>query len=234
MQRDIPLQGARNVRDLGGLHSRTGRTLRTHRFVRADSLEALHAIDVIQLLDYGVRMDIDLRGQRERRQWGDALSRVAEIQYAPISLLDGLDQHLDNVPASLGTLYVDVLRYCRHGFLAIFRQILSQPEGCVLFHCSAGKDRTGMVAALLLNLAGVPDEDIIADYTRSATNLHLALAQFGEQNAPELRHLLGAEPEHMVMFLDHLRRHYDGAVGYLTLIGLDPSEIGSLRASMFD
>ncbi|GGP26663.1 protein-tyrosine-phosphatase [Silvimonas amylolytica] len=228
------MQGARNVRDLGGLYSRTGRTLRTHRFVRADSLEALHAIDVIHLLDYGVRMDIDLRGQRERRQWGDALSRVAEIQYAPISLLEGLDQHLEAVPASLGTLYIDVLRYCRTSFLAIFRQMLAQPEGCVLFHCSAGKDRTGMVAALLLNLAGVPDEDIIADYAQSATNLHQAFEQISEQNAPALRHLLGAEPEHMAMLLDHLRRHYDGAVGYLTLIGLAPAEITTLRASMFD
>ncbi|MBB5193664.1 protein-tyrosine phosphatase [Silvimonas terrae] len=234
MPRDIPLQGARNVRDLGGLYNRAGQPLRTHRFIRADSLESLHAMDVIRLLDYGVRVDIDLRGLRERRQWGDALSRISEIEYAPIALLDGLEAHLDALPASLGALYVAALQYCQSGFLEIFRQMLAQPDACVLFHCSAGKDRTGMVAALLLSLAGVPDAEIVSDYVQSAANLSQTLEQLSVQNAPELRHLLGAEPEHMILFLDQLRQRYDGAMGYLTLIGLQPAEIAALRASMFD
>lgn len=234
MQRMISLEGARNVRDLGGLLGQSGQPLRQHRFVRADSLESLHAMDVIRLLEYGITIDIDLRSKHERQQWGDALSNIAEVDYVPVPLLDGLEQHLASLPASLGELYVAALQHCQHGFRDIFQTMVAQPDAGILFHCSAGKDRTGMIAALLLDLAGVSHSQIVLDYAQSASNLTGLLDKLAEQNASELKHLLGSEPEHMALFLSELSQQHGGAAGYLRHIGLDQAAVATLRSSMFE
>jgi protein tyrosine/serine phosphatase len=114
--------------------------------------------------------------------------------------------------------------------------IADAPEVPVLFHCHAGKDRTGMIAALLLSLANVPDEIVAQDYSLTYTYLR---DQFEQWKAgltttdPHVRARLiegfRCRPETMLQVLDHLQRRYGGVEGYLLSLGLGRDQIERLR-----
>jgi protein-tyrosine phosphatase len=234
----LEIPGLHNARDLGGLPMPGGRTP-ARLFVRADSLHALDAAGADQLIDYGVRTVIDLRHAEERACNPGVFERQprADVRFHTISMnadpgLPGYEgmHHPGNLllwnkrTLLLGGAYT----------AQVMRTIIDAPPGGVLFHCWSGKDRTGIVAQLLLLLAGVNHNIIIDDYM--VTNERLAahnavwLATIEDPKERALMAHLGTVQHeniaHNLAFFDAL----GGAEGYLHSVGLQYAEIDALRA----
>ncbi len=228
-----------NVRDLGGLPAAAGRTTRWQALIRADHLGRLTEDGRQALLDYGVRTVIDLRGPQEVREAPSVFSERDSTAELPTYLHRPLERYEPQVGAlirqanSRAEVYAIVLDHYPDCMAEVMRAIIEARPGGVVFHCHSGKDRTGMVAALLLSLAAVPAEIIIADYAESQENLHPLYeqqivaagseAQLGFWSRPT------ATAEMMAQFLAHLDSRYGGAAAYLAAAGLSATELAQLR-----
>lgn len=232
-ERRLPLTGAYNVRDLGGYLTQDGRATQWGRFFRADGLHRLTEDDRKALLDKGLGTVVDLRHEHEVSRFKNVFSDSDEVAYHNVSLINPTTTERSDV-GSLGDLYVDMLDHAQPQLLRVFQLLASSEDQAVLFHCSAGKDRTGVTAALLLDLAGVPEETIIADYALTGECIAPMLEELRKgkpEGVPEesFEKFLGSDPANMVMMLGHLRGKYGGAESYLAAIGLTEKELDALR-----
>ncbi|KRG43166.1 tyrosine protein phosphatase [Stenotrophomonas panacihumi] len=246
-QRVIPLQGAWNVRSFAGLEGTHG-PIPASAFIRTADLGRLTDADRDALAKAGVTLDIDLRTADEEAQSHDLLADDARFDYQRISLMGtekmDMQKMMTSFPDSLGAAYTQWLGSNQPQFKQVFQRIAAQQDGTVLFHCTAGKDRTGMIAALLLDLAGVSHEEIVHNYAISAHYLEgqpkdsAMNAQIMEmiKQHPEIGRKMagmsGTAPENMEMFLAALTKQYGGAKGYLKTIGLSDAEIRSLQVRL--
>ena len=233
----IPLAGSHNIRDLGGWPVPGGETA-FRRALRADSLHRLDARGIGALQALGLAMVVDLRRQDELDHAPNPFADgLAGVTYAHVSLLEELDPTA--FPAVEGQepllhLYLLALEQRGPAFVEIMR-LIAGTDGAVLFHCAAGKDRTGMVAALLLLLAGAERETVVADYAATAPRLATLLPALREDAAArgedldEVSPYLGAEAGTMHAFLDHLDARHGGAEDYLRRHGLSEAELDALR-----
>ena len=226
----ITLEGAYNVRDLGGFKCSGGNISKWKRFIRSDGLDNLTESDIKKLVDYGVKINIDLRSDEECEGWKDNLCDISEVQYEHIHLLKGLKSY----PESLGGLYIESLKTCTKYFYKVFKIMIENEDKEILFHCSAGKDRTGMIAAMLLLLIGVDTKDIIENYTLSMNNLNSIIDKFSYENDESLKEFLGAEAESINTFLNYLRNEFNGTEGYLKFIGFNEKDIEILKLSFLE
>jgi protein-tyrosine phosphatase len=166
MDRDLDWPGCSNVRDLGGLPTVDGRKTKYGAAVRADSLDRLTAGGWRELAAYGVRTVVDLRNDIER----DAEPYTCQLTVLARPVEDDTDAEFVARwrPFSSPHYYRAALeRWPQRHAAAVAAFAHAQPGG-VVFHCGLGRDRTGLVALLLLALAGVGPEDIADDYGRSA------------------------------------------------------------------
>lgn len=238
-QPPLPLQGSYNTRELGGYPTADGRRVRRGRFLRSDGLAGLTKADWRWLAqEYGLRRIVDLRSRPEAQR--EPYQPPAGVRRLHRPLLDQAHSSgfLGAMPASMAELYHSLLSDSGAMLAQALRDMLAHPGGGVLFHCTAGKDRTGVVAMLLLALAGVPDEWIVADYAATEGNLaplvqrqRTALRQAG-LNPPD--YLFESREESMRQTLCHLREEYGGAAGYLQAIGLDTAETAALRRQLLE
>jgi protein-tyrosine phosphatase len=232
----VPLQGALNVRSFGELRGANGPIPATS-FIRAADLNRLTAADRDALAARGVALDLDLRTAEEASGSSDPLAADSRFRYVRISLLGSEKLDLANMPDDLGTMYVESLSANQPQFRKVFETIAGQQEGTVLFHCTAGKDRTGMIAAMLLSLAGVPRSEIVHNYTISAHYLEPMMqqnpqvAEMVRQN-PKVAALMGTPPESIEAFLDALDRRHGGARAYLRAIGVSDADVRRLMVRL--
>lgn len=243
-QRVIPLQGAWNTRTFAGLQGTHG-PIPASAFVRTSDLGRLTAADRDALAAAGVTLDIDLRTADEQAQSPDLLADDARFAYQRTSLMGtekmDLQKMMTTFPDSLGAAYVQWLDHSQPQFKQVFQRIAAERDGTVLFHCTAGKDRTGIIAGLLLDLAGVPRADIVHNYAISAhylegqpkdSAMNAQIVELIRQN-PEIGRKMagmsGTAPENMEMFLVALHQQYGGAEGYLKSIGVSEAEIDQLK-----
>lgn len=232
----LPLEGALNVRDLGGYETSRGVT-RSHAFLRADSLAALTKGDLAYLREYGVTCGIDLRARLERERGPDPLENQPWAEYHSVPMLDQLNaRHFeDQFPDTMGQVYLDLLEGSGPAFARLMT-LLAQAQGCALFHCTAGKDRTGVTAMLLLDLAGVSRRDIAADYaaTEQYTKVVIdaQIRRLEMDGMPEKAYLFRAQPQDILRAYDHVQETYGGAEGYLTQIGCGEKTIARLRQKL--
>lgn len=149
----IELDGCHNFRDLGGFPGRDGTTCYKVAY-RADALGELSERDVTCMKDLGISTVIDLRTPEERSAVPDVIASDGDFDYITLSLMNQSAADLENITQlpTLTELYIDLLENQSAGFKKIGQIILNAPGG-VVFHCTAGKDRTGVTAALLLELA---------------------------------------------------------------------------------
>lgn len=230
----LPLQGTVNARSFAGLQGRNG-PIPAAAFVRTADLGKLSAADRDLLAKTGVALDIDLRTQEEESHSHDVLADDGRFAYRRISLLGREQIDMSKLPPSLDQLYMQWLDANQAQFRQVFQTIAAQQDGAVLFHCSAGKDRTGVVAALLQDLAGVARQDIVHNYAISA-HYDAPMAEALAKRAgmaklkanPNLAALSGTPPEAIEAFLDKLHGEYGGAASYLRTIGLNEAEVRSL------
>jgi protein-tyrosine phosphatase len=220
VNRAVQLEGAHNYRDLGGLPTPNG-TTPFGRVIRGESPHRLTAQGIEQLLELGVGMVVDLRSEDEILLHPNPLATRATVQYKHIPLFASLQaqrQASAGQMPSLEMLYIGALELCRVAFTQVLDTIAESPS-TTLLHCTAGKDRTGLVAMLLLGMAGVDRQSIVDDYalTENATvlldDLHQSAVATGADPV-QFRSLLTAKPETMQAVFDYLER-YGGIRGYV-------------------
>jgi protein-tyrosine phosphatase len=235
-----------NARDLGGYATADGGRTRWGAFVRADNLSRLTASGRTALLGYGVRTVIDLRRASELEidpnPFAERTADATLPMYLNLPLGLGAESAGIAAVAAAGAgadapmlaLYRQVFDHYWRGIAGVMTAIAAAPEGAVLFHCHAGKDRTGLIAALLLALAGVPEPMIAEDYGLSQACLkpiydeRLNQEPDAEKRA-RLAQLINAAPETMLSLLEHLNMRHGGAERYLLAAGMAAGDLERLR-----
>ena len=173
MQRLIALEGCLNFRDLGGYPTADGRLVRWRRMFRSDALHGLTATDVGRLRDeIGLATVVDLRSTAELRADGDGPLLRAGLAHHHVPLFDGDAVRPEEMtaPITLADRYWLLAQYAKPRIARVLTA-LSESEGPAVYHCAAGKDRTGVISAVVLGALGVPDEVIVADYAATKENL---------------------------------------------------------------
>lgn len=235
--RHLPIKGTYNVRDLGGYATATGQT-QWRRILRADALHRLDAEGIETMLASGITTVIDLRHADELTHQPNPFAGLAGVAYHNVSLLDGLAPSLMSEGDLLLELYKLALTQRQPALAQVLRIIADAPPGAVLFHCTAGKDRTGIVAALLLGLAGVEAGIIVEDYALTAALIAPIIADITAgavargADPVSFQRLLAAEPATMVATLAFIEAEYGSVPAYLASIGLDDATVERLRSRL--
>jgi protein-tyrosine phosphatase len=225
-----------NVRDLGGYSTANGGKIRWQALIRADNLHSLTGDGCFAVLDYGVRSIIDLRFRSEVFRKPNPLASHAGIHYLHLPIFD--DQNMTAKAAIQSTTNFTTI-YCRmldwgHGHIAnIINAVATAPPGAILVHCHAGKDRTGLIVALILSLLGVSYSDIAFDFSLSATCLmplyheHLLNTDDPIRRADLMRQF-EAEPHTILDTLAYLDSRYYGARAYFKAAGIPDATLDAL------
>jgi protein-tyrosine phosphatase len=227
--RRVKISGTYNVRDIGGYPTKDGKFTQRGKYYRADSIHQLPVESRKLLLEKGINLIVDLRFPHEGSyQFHQELG----IKYVNISLHNPANLRTER-PKSLLELYCSIIDSKQMSIYQIFQTFISEQEKTILFHCKSGKDRTGIIAALLLDLAGVPHEIIAEDYELSATYL-LPLLEERRSRLAALHGinntaLLESRPETIREFLNYLYKNYESSEGYLKKIGISEVEIELLK-----
>jgi protein-tyrosine phosphatase len=236
--RHLPLAGTCNVRDIGGYRTHDGRCTRWRTFFRADSLHRLSPEAQTTLLDHGVRTVIDLRRSDELATAPNVFAASTTVTYRHLSLLGDM-QSVPDQPRPLLDTYRQMLDE-RQAQICEILQVLAAPGGLpAVVHCTAGKDRTGVIVALTLGLAGVPETTIVNDYALTAKYLGGALVEEIRRRAldkgytwEQYKPLLQCPPDFMHATLRHLQERYGGIEAYLRSIGFGRDDLERLRAAL--
>lgn len=238
LQRHLALEKSYNIRDIGGYPTMDGSTTRWRTVLRADSLNHLSPESQSALLDYPIRTIIDLRRSSELRKAPDIFADVRSVRYLNISLLE--DERQVRNAGSLLALYRFMLEHCQEQIRRILRLLATEDAFPCLIHCTSGKDRTGLIIALLLSISNVPIHTIANDYALSQSYLapHFALlrvqlAQDGH-DVQRLEWLTPALPETMQATLAYLEEKYGNVQAYLQTLGLTDEHLESLRSSLVE
>jgi protein-tyrosine phosphatase len=231
-----------NVRDLGGLPTADGGLTRQGALVRADRLSRLTGAGVRAVVEYGVRTVVDLQFPDETARaphpFRDAAQAVRGVRYLNVPINSGRNSALDpQVFAALAGAqnraegYAVDVDFNSAGFARIARGVAQAPTGGVVLHCQAGRDRTGIAVALLLSLAGVPDEIIAEDYALSAPSLleHYEHIEDETVRREVIEDMAGVSPETMLALLAHVRAAHGGTAAYLAAGGATAEELDRLR-----
>ncbi len=235
-----------NIRDLGGYRAKDGRAIRRGALVRADNLCRLTEPGRRALVEYGVRTIIDLRFPEELavapHPFANGSSPDRNVSYMSLPLRDEKKIDLEKVfNAAQNNLerYSLALDYNGKSFARVMTAIAQAKEGGVLFHCHAGRDRTGLVSAMLLSLAGVEPETIVEDYVLSDQYLKPLYEQwFDPAKNPKdyeaWQFELARAEQTMAGWLSYLDKDYGGAEAYLRAQGVSDEIIQLLRRRIVD
>jgi len=228
--RHIPFEEIINFRDLGGYRNDQGQEVAWKKVYRSGELEFMTEQDAQRLQkEIGLKTIIDLRSRamvqaiKVEGPFARLGIRKHNIPFIPETDRDSIRHYFQNW-TSWGEYYVFQLKETGIGErIAEALEIVADPKNHpVLFHCTAGKDRTGVLAAMILSILGVPDQDIIEDYALTAGTIH-ALAERQEANTPEgavppritYPFIYESPPEAMEFVINTLRRDYGSMRGYL-------------------
>ena len=253
MTRHVPLEGNLNLRDIGGYETADGRVVRRGCLFRSDELHALTDPDLDVIAELGVRVVFDLRNHIERELRPSRLWDGAELhERESVSTEGGSGATLEELiergelfePSDdeFALIYIALVSHLAPELRRIVTLALDAAERPLLFHCAAGKDRTGITAALLLGLLGVPEETILDDYERTTEF-------FSERRYAQLEPLVikhGANPDHVRQIvsarrrvlqttLDHITDTWGGFEGFATEVLTLPTDVPeTLRARLLD
>jgi protein-tyrosine phosphatase len=252
-ERIVTLEGALNFRDLGGYESMDGRTVKWGKIFRSDGLARLTPKDQDILKAMGLKLVIDLRRESEVKTSPDKLPGDNSVEYLHLPV-SGAD--FDTVTAmerlkkgDTGWLtesfmrdgYINNIDYFSKAWGTVMKRLSDFENLPLVFHCTAGKDRTGACAALILLILGVPEETVILDHGLS--NFYLAdyletiyayLSGFGIERGKIFPYLT-APYDAIVALLDHIRNQYGSAENYLvTRADVSPDILEKLRMNFLE
>lgn len=228
MARRYLLGTTRNMRDLGGYPTEDGRVTAFGRLIRSDVPLGLEKKDKKILLDNKMDTVIDLREERERARVRSSLenARGFSVYHCPLSYPTKIHSLEGKIPGSYLKLIDEKQSVARALSL-----MADAPNG-VLFHCTAGKDRTGILSSLLLSFVGVPLADILADYQVSYTYSREFIREMHKAH-PDWPMFAGmSKMEYMEQFHDMFVRKYGSVEQYFNEIGLTQLQKKSLKAKL--
>jgi protein-tyrosine phosphatase len=246
--RDLVWDGCLNVRDLGGLPTADGGETRRGAIVRADSVRQLSDDGWRALVGHGIRLVVDLRGDHERE---DDPPAELPVEVVHVPFMEASDAEWEEIAEELEAAtaaapddatatrdaYLIFLERFKDNVAASLRAVAHAPEGGVVIHCVGGKDRTGLLTAFLLHLAGVDDVLIAEDYALSEERLrerHEAWFEAAEtdEELQRLRRIAQTPRESMFGVFAELKRRYGGVEGYLREAGVSDKELELARTRL--
>jgi protein-tyrosine phosphatase len=240
--RDITLSGAFNFRDLGGYPARDGAVVRWRRLFRSDTLADLTAEDVRLVRGLGLAAVVDLRTSTELAQDGRGPLADEVPNYYHVSVLpDEEADYAETEPEDLAAMRARYIWYLQNGsdrLARVIRCLGDQAGAPAVFHCAAGKDRTGVVAALVLGILGAPPGLIVEDYMltqRCLAPIRERAARhpvYGKMLAAIHDRNLEMSPRTMKRFLQDLDALWGGAEGWALANGLDAEFLTRFRRSL--
>ena len=235
MQRRYLTEHIVNCRDLGG-YPAGERVTAFGRAIRCGVINDPTEKDIEILKSIGIKTVIDLRGNEESENMPSVFASIPDFDYHHISLLE-TNPVFSKKCTDLCEMYILSLTEYSENYAAVLRLISTLTEP-FLFHCFAGKDRTGLLAAMLLDAAGVCKEDILADYQVSFTYFKPAYERelasdsgvIWEKDPSKFY----SDPSVMERILDYFEKEFGGIIGYFKKIGLTDGEIRRLSEVLFN
>jgi protein-tyrosine phosphatase len=246
--RDLVWDGCLNVRELGGHPTADGGETRFGRIVRSDSVSQLNDTGWEALVGHGIRTVIDLRGDHEREN-DPPRELPVDVQHVPFmeanereweeigAEIEAAASAAPDIETSTRDVYLIFLERFNENVAAGVRAVARASEGGVVVHCVGGKDRTGLLTAFILHLAGVSDEEIAADYALSEERLlsrhegWFAAAET-EEELERLRRIAQTPAGSMIGVFRELERRYGSVEGYLRSAGVDDEDLDRVRARL--
>jgi protein-tyrosine phosphatase len=222
--RHLPLPGTRNIRDVGGYPAAGGRRTRWRTLLRADQLDRLPAAAQDELVSMGLRLVVDLRWPEELDRSPSVFARSSRVRYLHVPLLadDPTPHH------GLAGMYRHLFD-ARAPQLAQVVRALLEPAGVpAIVGCAAGKDRTGVTVALLLEVVGVPLDVIVEDYALSAHYFASPVTHVEPDDWRAGPIVVDSPPEFMFDALAHLERRHGGARALLRRQGFGDQDLDRL------
>jgi protein-tyrosine phosphatase len=248
--RSITLAGVFNFRDLGGYETADGRTTRWRTLFRADGLDRLTADDVDVLRPFGLRTVLDLRMAHELEERGRFPVDAYPVAFHHVSVLDRTwdrEQALaTELPAAdfLHERYTEMLAEAGDRYADAIRLLATPGALPAVFHCAAGKDRTGLLAMLLLGAVGVGHDDIVEDYALTSVTMEAfkaaaaARAPEGVDPAEALAEVpqlfWAADPLAMARVVADIEAAHGSIRGYLRSLGVDDATFAALEDQLLD
>ncbi|MCU9614855.1 tyrosine-protein phosphatase [Caldibacillus lycopersici] len=250
----VPLEGCVNFRDLGGYMTKNGERVKSGMLFRSGNLSELTEADRSLLQQMGIQKILDLRGFDEIEKFPDPKINDCTWHHTPL-FADGSELAQVDSDSS----FADILRRTKPGelllkknqdmvtyktsFQQIFQLLLDTPDSPTLFHCMAGKDRTGAIAALILAVLGVPRETIVEDYLYTnevVDQLNAHFDRIGYNDLPNVEQavidaLMEARKEYIDAFLDGIEITFGGIENYSKeVLNLSTEEITLLKQHLLE
>ena len=235
------------MRDLGGLPTADGRRLRAARIYRSDDPFLFSSEDIAALASWGIDSVVDLRTAEEVSERGSSVWEQVGVEHHVVPLVEEIVMESDRGkyvdPEPIATFYLAMLEQGRAGQRKLWEAISRGSRGKQVIHCASGRDRTGIVVAILLGFLGVPDDQIVEDYALSAAGMERMLAWLEEHNREALRGLIPDEParrafvvtppDAMRLTLARFREQYGDFLQYAESTGIDHL-LPSLRENLLE
>lgn len=220
------LSSTLNTRTFDKYKSKDSKCL-SDRLWRSDVPENIQENDIDKLLENGITTIIDMRTEREVQRRPNALANDKRFVYLHYPIEEGSEP-----PESLEAVPLSYMKIAGGKFAAdIFKAIADAPDG-VLFHCTAGKDRTGVISAVLLMLCGVDNETIIQDYVISRENNRERLEKFLNEHPEIDRNIVLANEKSMERFISLFNEKYGSAESYLFAVGITAEQPEKIKSKM--
>jgi len=241
VERLIALEGAVNFRDLGGYPAPDATRTRWRTLFRADGLGELTEADLEVVRALGIRTVIDLRsGDELERGRFDVDAHPVTFHHFPfIEQLPDAEE-FERRPGLLGTQYLEMIDGAGPQILGAL-EALAQPGALpAVFHCTAGKDRTGVLSAIVLSLLGVDEPTVVADYALSGEAMLRLRAKLvrkypeGREAIENMGEVFSADPSQMEQLLDHVRAEHGSVGAYVEGLGAPTGLVERLRASLLE
>lgn len=218
-KQQLPIEGAYNIRDIGGYQTTKGHYVKRGLLFRSGDLNLLTTNDLSYLNRIRLQTIIDFRSEKEREEAPDKTPRsLTESVWLPVNA-GNIEEIFSIDPKDIPTIMEKVYRYivsdCQKELREFFRLVSIKEKTPLLFHCSAGKDRTGIAAALLLSALGVGQETIMEDYLLSAQLLK-GKYDYIIQKYPELAPLSTVKPNYLEAAFETINEDFKGMEHYLT------------------
>jgi protein-tyrosine phosphatase len=236
-----PIEGTYNLREVGGYAASGGRT-RWGKLFRSDALHRLTDASRDDFAQLGLGLVIDLRDESELLAAPSRIDGLGiRIVHEPIFTGDSVERVSSTV--TLERLYRSIVAEYGENIAAAVGHIARSGDTPVLVHCTAGKDRTGLVIAFALTAVGVDRDEVIADYALTEQNLAgewvermiLQLTDAGAELTPELEALIGASPSALIAgVIELVERNYGSVAGYLVDNGLTEADLASLTTALVE
>lgn len=253
--RVVPILNTNNFRDLGGYQTNNGKTVKWGKIYRSDSLNSLSAADQQKMVDLNIVTDIDLRAPDEREKQPDNIDEKIEYLFNPVFMQDetrsaqkftDIIPDLDKDPTigrqAMEEAYLDMVRTsrARQAIRTIFTRLLSlDDQQALVFHCTAGKDRTGISAFLILQALGIDQQTATKDYLLTNTTLmnfirgkEAALRAAGKNEIAvnNFNALWTAQRDYLNKAIAAMDKQYGGISSFIQQgLGLSQSDLNDLR-----